>query len=327
MHKQFRELLENATGISQHIIAVVLDIRGFTPFCQTVDSLDVATYVKKVYMKVIDNYFSNASFYKPTGDGLLVVIPYNQQSLKEVVNGTMQSCLNLLKDFPDLCKDDPMVNFKTPARIGIGLARGSACCLSSGNKTLDYSGKVLNLASRLMELARPSGIVFDSGLGFELLSDEIKKLFSNETVYLRSVAEEEPITIYHAKDLTIIQESSKKPINEPKWENVNHTITFGKFELLKTNLTLTLDSKPVDEDHVILRVKHQSEKGYSCVHTFQLPCDGVDYEMVAKRHEVRIYVKPVAKVLRECEVAGSKINEKSKIRFDVDYLAVGTKTR
>ena len=74
MNEGFRKLLEKATGKSQYIIVIVLDIRGFTPFCQIADSLDVATYIKKIYMKIIDDYFPDASFYKPAGDGLLITI-------------------------------------------------------------------------------------------------------------------------------------------------------------------------------------------------------------------------------------------------------------
>jgi GTP cyclohydrolase III len=57
MHKEFLKLLENATGRSEHVIVVNLDIRGFTSFCQTVNPLDVATSIKKVYLTILNNYF------------------------------------------------------------------------------------------------------------------------------------------------------------------------------------------------------------------------------------------------------------------------------
>jgi hypothetical protein len=56
MHRKLKRLLHNATGRSEHIMVVNLDIRGFTPFCQAQDSLNVATYIKKVYMKILDEY-------------------------------------------------------------------------------------------------------------------------------------------------------------------------------------------------------------------------------------------------------------------------------
>lgn len=75
MHKDFLKLLEKATGRDEYVIAVNLDIRGFTQFSQSVESLPVATYIKKVYLKIMKGYFKNASYYKPTGDGLIVIIP------------------------------------------------------------------------------------------------------------------------------------------------------------------------------------------------------------------------------------------------------------
>jgi len=76
-----------------------------------------------------------------------------------------------------------MTNFPTPDKIGIGITRGSVCCIMSGSKILDYSGRNLNLASRLMEMARPSGIVFDESFGLDLLSDE-KKVFFYQKITL-----------------------------------------------------------------------------------------------------------------------------------------------
>ena len=81
MHREFRELLEKATGFSEFVVAINVDIRGFSPFSKTVESPEVAMFIKRVYMKLIDEYFSNASFFKPTGDGLLVILPYTEENL------------------------------------------------------------------------------------------------------------------------------------------------------------------------------------------------------------------------------------------------------
>ena len=60
----------------------------------------------------------------------------------------------------------------------IGISRGTVCRLVSKGKTLDYSGRVVNLASRLMDDARPSGVVFDASVGIDLLSEEQAKLLN-----------------------------------------------------------------------------------------------------------------------------------------------------
>jgi len=256
MHREFRKLIENATGIPEHIIALNLDIRGFTPFCQSVESLDVATYIKKIYMKIIDNYFSNASFYKPTGDGLLIIINYNEEKLKDIMNKTIESSLNIVKNFSILCKDEPMINYPTPEKIGIGLCRGSACCISSNEKILDYSGRVLNLASRLMDVARPSGIVFDESFGIELLEDDKKELFSEDEIYIRGVAEEKPIGIHYLNNYTIISESFKKPIKEPIWEIITEKHIFSEFKKLDKNYRVQLKHKPLDKNKIFGTFSH-----------------------------------------------------------------------
>jgi len=314
MHRQLRKLLENATGVSQYIIAVVLDIRGFTPFCQTVDSLDVATYIKKVYLKIMDDYFSNASFYKPTGDGLLIIIPYTEESLKEVINNTIRNCLDLLQNFSDLCKDEPMINFETPSKIGMGLARGSACCISSGKKILDYSGKVLNLASRLMDMARPSGIILDSSFGLELLADENKAFFVSDTVYIRGIAEEEAINIHYTKAHTLISDIYKKPIKEPKWETVEHKVLFGKFKLLHNFLSLPLVNKPLNEKQIVIRIIHDSIEGYLTQHNLDVGDKGIIYSVRGKKYYVTFPVEPIAKLLES-----NGVKENMQILFEIEY--------
>lgn len=258
MHREFRKLLTEATGSSEFVIAINADIREFTSFSKTVESTEVAMFIKRVYMKLIDEYFNNASFYKPTGDGLLVIIPYTEANLADIVKGTIDSCLALLVNFSSICIGDPMINFDVPKRIGIGISRGSACRLTSNDKILDYSGNVLNLSSRLMNLARPSGIVFDSNFGIEILSDETIDLFAKESVYINGIAEKEPIDIYYTKDYTKISLLSKHPITETKWTILEDTKTLKKIIDYGLNFRYELESKPVDPDQLKVKIFHTS---------------------------------------------------------------------
>lgn len=265
MHREFLKLLKDAVGRSELVIVVNLDIRAFTPFCQKEDSANVAMYVTRVYDKIINDYFGNAGFYKPAGDGLIIVIPYSRQNLKEVAETTIDSCLTLLENFPSLCADNHMINFPTPERIGIGITRGNACCIHSEDekgedKILDYSGKILNLASRLMEMARPSGIVFDESFGIDLL-EKTKELFLEENVYVRGIAEEDSIKIYYTKEHTLIPDFFKHPIKEPRWETVERKKTFGKLKDLKgSELEIKLPRKPLYNDKIVVRILYDDPK-------------------------------------------------------------------
>jgi len=319
MHKEFLKLLEKAKGHSEYIIAVNLDIRGFTSFCQSVESVNVATYITKIYSKIINGYFSNASYYKPTGDGLIIIIPFTAESLKEVANSTMNSCLNLLEKFGSLCINEPMINYDTPQKIGIGLTRGSACCIRTEDKVLDYSGRILNLASRLMDIARPSGIVFDESFGMELLKDETRELFSEEAVYVRGVAEEEPIKIHYTDKHTLIPDSYKQPLKEPKWKTDTYEYSIETLESSGIEaLSLPLGRKPLDENKITIVISHvnPSVEELRDSYNFSTAQDGIEYKRKGNAHYVLMDVHRTIEFLRR-KVKG--IPKNTIIRFDAIY--------
>lgn len=222
MHRIFRKALDTAGGEQRSIIVVIIDIRSFSPFSLQQDSFDIAMFLKTVYLNIIDSYFDFASFYKSTGDGLLLTIPFNATNLKEVAQKTTVNCIACHREFRNICKGDPMIHFPTPDKIGIGVARGSACCLvseSKGRKIIDYSGRLLNLTSRLTALARPSGIVIDQSLDMDLLDKNTRKKFAEQSVYLDGIAEETPMTIYFTKEFTEIPQRNRRPIAEKRWKH------------------------------------------------------------------------------------------------------------
>jgi len=255
MHKIFRKALDEATGISQFVIVVFIDIREFSPFSQRCESPDTAMFIKRVYMKMIDSYFSFASFYKSTGDGLLFTIPFTESNLKEMSQKTVASCIACHSEFSNICNNDPMIYFKVPDKIGVGIARGTACCLISGDTVIDYSGRLLNLVSRLTGLARPSGIVIDGKFGINLLSDEQQSYFQEENVYLDGIAEDEPIPIYFTKEFTIIPLRNKQPISVKRWRTLTDVKPYR--DLLKfTQFRYHLESEATSGEDVKVTVSH-----------------------------------------------------------------------
>jgi len=257
MHRLFREALNEATGGSQRIVVAIIDIRDFSSFSQRCDSVDVAAFIRKVYMKIIDSYFSFASFYKSTGDGLLLTVPWEEENLKEMSQKVIESCIKCHSEFGTLFDDDPSINFEVPRGIGIGVARGSACCLVSGETVIDYSGRLLNLASRLTDIARPSGIVIDGAFVIDLLTEEQRKIFEEDKVYLRGIAESEPIKIYYTPEFTVISKYNKQPIVSEKWREVSRSWSYGGLLKLKAPFVYSLPSTPITEDDVEVAVLHQ----------------------------------------------------------------------
>jgi len=316
-----RELLENATGVTQNVIAVYVDIRGFTPFCRTIESIEVAAFLKRVYIGIIDNYFPNASFHKPTGDGLLVIIPFNRESLKDAVCDTIRDCLDIIKNFRKMVENDPMINFEIPEKVGIGISRGPACCISSDGTILDYSGKVINLASRLNDFARPSGIVFDPSLGLRILPTEIQELFSSDGVYIRGVAEEKQIVVHYTKQYTIIPPLRKLPLNEPKWTAFVFQSTVKGFkESLEGGVkwaSFILKEEPMDEKQISIEIsfRHATVRRYC---NFDTSDSHVIYECIGNKYALNIEHEYL---IKELERVGA--TDDTKVRVEVTYPSKG----
>jgi class 3 adenylate cyclase len=160
-------------GSSEFVIAVIIDIRGFSSFAMEVESVQTTAFLKRIYIEMVDRYFGNASFIKPTGDGLLLAFPHDETNLKEVASYVVRSSMACLADFAKLCDGDK-INFNIPEKVGIGISRGAATNVVSHGSTIDYSGRPFNIASRLMDLARPSGVILDSMFGENLIPSDIK---------------------------------------------------------------------------------------------------------------------------------------------------------
>lgn len=253
MHRNLRKLLENAEGVSEFIIAVNVDIRGFSEFSRKVESPDAAMYVKRVYIRLVDDYLTGPSFFKPTGDGLLMTFQYNENNLKEVVRSTINKSWKVINNFGKICKNDPMINFQVPQHVGIGIARGTACRIVTGKKILDYSGHVLNLASRLMDIARPSGIVFSDSFGVDLLEKKEIEKFTKGKVYLKGIAEDKPIPIYYSKGITKIPAIHKSPLNKIAWKTFKQEKKLSEYRLF-SYFHQPLAERPTDPDEILVQV-------------------------------------------------------------------------
>lgn len=271
MHNILKKALPDAKGSSEYIVAVVADIRGFSEFSSRRDPPDAAMYIKRVYVQLISRYFPDASFYKPTGDGLLITMACDDATLQVVATATMAGCLRCVEEFPNICQGDRRINFEVPSRIGFGLARGSACCLVSGDLVLDYSGHLLNLTSRLTDLARPSGIVIDGEFGLDLLSEDQQNLFEEDQVCIRSVAEEVPRTIYIQKGVVEIPEAVRRPLRLEEWETEEVSKTVREWKMMASSFRIELPKRLKRPDGIHVEVEYQKFRGRKevpGVHTF-----------------------------------------------------------
>lgn len=256
MHRYFRDHLDGAKGVSEFVIALNIDIRGFSEWSLEVDSAQTALFIKKIYAKIIDEYFGDAAFVKPTGDGLLVVLGFDEGDVAEAVTTTVENSIAIVKGFGALCVDEPAINYGVPSDVGIGISRGAASRLAAEDVTLDYSGRVLNLASRLMDLARPKGVVFDDHLGFKLLPKNLRSKFRRHDVYLKGVSARSPLRIHCWPKAIEPPRANLFPVGDPQWEHLEEIETCSGLEGQQGSYIMDLANHPPDPSTLTCEIKH-----------------------------------------------------------------------
>jgi class 3 adenylate cyclase len=319
LHREFKNLLETAQGSSEMIVAIFIDVRGFSSFSRTADSVQVAIFIKEVYKKIINTYFPDATFFKPTGDGLLIVLACYEKNVEKLVPSAISKCQEIVNGFSIFCKGTHLINFPVPDRVGIGVARGPATRLESEGKILDYSGNTLNLAARIVDIARPTGVVFHDSVGIQLLPENLQPVFSKTAVYLRGVAESVPVTVYYDHRLTRIPEGNKHPFNV-RWERWQRAVTLGDIEhSLKLNVQesiFRLTSKPFDPKQISVDVawKRGATKGKVLRQSFH------DFKYVQEGSEAKLSLD-LARLAQQLK-ANKEITRKSELKIRAIYPTI-----
>lgn len=254
MHRELKKLLRSATGESQKVVAIFLDVRGFSSW--SAESTEAADYLKSIYNTILSSHFVDPAYFKLTGDGMMVIYTFtDEKSLRATLRSTVAKSLALVKAFPTITRGDGMVNFEVPQHLGIGLARGSATVIRSGGRTLDYTGRTLNRAARLMDFARPLGVVFDDSLGIDHLTKTTQMLFAQDRVFIRGISDTEPRQIYFVSDWTKISDHSRLPIAAPiKFATVPESTDFADLKLRGGYFMMPLERPPAHPDDATIHV-------------------------------------------------------------------------
>ena len=315
MHKNLRKLLHVAEGHSEHVVVIFLDVRGFSTFAKIAESSDAAEFLTTTYTTILDRFFSDAEFVKLTGDGMLVLYAFDRQSLTEVVRRSVDLSLKLLDAFPTITTGDPMINFDVPTKLGLGLARGAATKISSGRTVLDYSGRPLNAAARLMDLARPEGVVLDAGFGFELLTASVKRRFERELVYLRSIAEGEPRHVYYLPDRTKIPDEAKRPLNVTLFTEKTQDRTLGALREMGEFLH-PLTHEPADADDIVVHLEFPTVNPDGGQGSFQWsPTYKAKYAKREGRHWANVEYSPIVAAIEANKVTDADWPVKLTIEY------------
>jgi len=218
-----------------------------------------------------------------------------------------------------------MIIYPVPERIGIGISRGSSCCLLSITENgeeliLDYSGRILNLANRLMNIARPYGLVIEYETGKNILSNDLLELFSEEEVYLKGVSEENPIKIYYLTGYVIIEDYNKKPLKEPSWESASVDTDYITYKKMVKTSVITLPMKPLNINDILIRIEFQPiingelRTDFTRMISAKIDEEDIKYRKFGNKHEVIINHDKMIELL---ETAG--IYEDAKLTITVYY--------
>jgi len=197
------------------VLTTFIDIRGFSKFAGIAESSDTAIFLRDMYSRVLTHFFPEFTYAKPTGDGLMIVreLATEVDAVEAAGCGKFSNAVQLVKDFPGLTDENVLITISVPRRIGIGIARGSATrIVVDDGAIIDYSGRCLNLAARLMDLARPQGVIFSDRHARALLGEEIADELSNDDVYIKGVSEDDPVSILFTPEWVAIPEIAYEPI-------------------------------------------------------------------------------------------------------------------
>jgi class 3 adenylate cyclase len=313
-----RFALLDAQGISEFVIVVFVDVRGFSKFSKTNESPDIAMFIKRFYLELIDNYFDKANFIKPTGDGLLMTFPYNDKTLHNTATYVIQEIMRCLNEFPSMLEGDPMINFPVPENIGFGVARGTACCLHSSHTIIDYSGHLLNLAARLTELARPIGIVIDAGFQKEIIPPDYRERFGDAEVFIRSIAESVPIPVFILMDSVKLPKQALQPIEAKRW--MTHRRIFKVPELRKLGqfFFINLPSKADKQEEIKVTFESPTMRGGQIIKDYISILDFKHYKVQYDYDITRVNVDLFAAA---DIVEKGKVPRTKKVTFKIDYVA------
>ena len=271
-------------------------------------------FIKRFYMKLLSYYFDKANFAKPTGDGLLLIFKYDENTLFEISKYVLTTAVKVMNDFPGMFDNDPMVNFATPNNVGFGITRGTACCLYSGRKILDYTGQFINLAARLNDYARPRGIVIDGTYKDHSIPEELRTKFKTTKVFIRGIADHEPREVlYLSPEVTIPDYAFMSLINY-ELKLFKKTYPVKELKSFSANrLAWDLPEEPVRGTLNKLKIYRPDQKEPK----FSIMTTQDDYQLT-KTAKGWLLSFPLAKIRKD--IAQEQLSDDTPITFDFEYV-------
>ncbi len=163
-------------------------------------------------------------------------------------------------------------------------------------------------------MARPLGVVFD-----ESISSCLNNLdhFQNDNVYVKGLAETEPILVYSTKN-TVISNIFKRPFTEPEWRTELYNITFQELKKLTgKKFEYILQKIPLDASQIILKLAHPSTTatGFHTYYTWNMNENkNIYYSKEGCEHKVGFFREYILDLL-----SNNAVPLKAEIRLEFTY--------
>jgi hypothetical protein len=282
-----------------------------------VEAAEAALFARKSYVKFIDGYFHDAPFIKLTGDGLLIVHEHEENKGTEVACNVLETCLKAVKDFGSFFADDEYFSScDPPNKIGIGMSMGPVGAIVLDGKVLDYCGRFLNLASRLMAMARPSGIVVDDRIGRALLMrTDLKRQFKDARVFPLGI--NESIKAHYTENLTSIPRIYLRPLEEYQWATYRETHSLAQWKKM-SNSTIAFDLKKklADPDLAAIDLLYpESVRRRTGFVSYDITRSGFKHNIKADKDEITL----IGFKSRLTELAENGVKDSDRVPFVFRY--------
>ncbi|MDX2110509.1 MAG: adenylate/guanylate cyclase domain-containing protein [Verrucomicrobiota bacterium] len=154
---------ESGFGTPCEVLAVVIDMRGFSTFCEqpNIESPYTCGLMTAFYNMVSHAFIRfPPDMIKFLGDGVLALWQTTPEDRAVAIEVCMDGIGSLNRRWADI-RRAPQFTHGAPKDIGSGLSFGLASKLSVGN---DYIGRPINLASRLCGVCQPGQALIDKAV-------------------------------------------------------------------------------------------------------------------------------------------------------------------
>lgn len=145
------------------ILAAVVDMRGFSVFCEkpNIESPYTSALMSSFY-KIVQESFVRypPELMKYLGDGVLSVWETSYEDREIAIRVCLEGLMDLNSRW-QIVRRSPQFSHGTPSDIGIGVSFGLASILTVDN---DYIGRPINLASRLCSVCNGWEILVDKAI-------------------------------------------------------------------------------------------------------------------------------------------------------------------